>query len=152
MASALLFSPIALLRAVRPLQWVKNGLVVLPFVFAVNLAWSTDDLGEVPGLLVDLLLVALAFCALSSAVYPLNDLMDCAGDRRHPVKRNRPIASGKASVPTAATAMVLLAAAGSAGTRVNDRRWSDGLSLKGYGHAAAVSAMPCWASSRFVKG
>ncbi|MCH8990019.1 MAG: decaprenyl-phosphate phosphoribosyltransferase [Chloroflexi bacterium] len=110
--SALALSPMALLKAMRPLQWVKNGLVFLPFVFAVDVAWSTDDLGPVPGLLLRLLLVALAFCALSSAVYLFNDLMDRSGDRRHPVKRNRPIASGKVSVPVAVTVMVLLAAVG----------------------------------------
>jgi 4-hydroxybenzoate polyprenyltransferase len=102
----------ALLKALRPLQWVKNGLVFLPFVFAVDLAWSTDDLGEVPELLVKLVLVALAFCSLSSAVYLFNDLMDRSGDRLHPVKKHRPIASGKVSVPMAGTVMVVLAAAG----------------------------------------
>lgn len=102
----------ALLQALRPLQWVKNGLVFLPFVFAVDVAWSTDDLGPVPGLLLKLLLVALAFSALSSAVYLFNDLMDRSGDRRHPVKRNRPVASGKVSAPVAGSVMVLLAAAG----------------------------------------
>ena len=55
---------------------MKNGLVFLPFVFAVDLAWSTDDLSEVPELLIELALVALAFCSLSSAIYLLNDLMD----------------------------------------------------------------------------
>ncbi len=105
-------SPVALLRALRPLQWVKNGLVFLPFVFAVDIAWSTDDLDPVPELLLKLVLVVLAFCALSSAIYLFNDLMDRAGDRLHPVKRNRPIASGKVSVPVAGTVMVVLAAAG----------------------------------------
>ena len=109
---ALALSPVALLKALRPLQWVKNGLVFLPFVFAIDVAWSTDDLGPVPGLLLKLLLVALAFCALSSAVYLFNDLMDRSGDRRHPVKRDRPIASGKVSVPVAASVMVLLASVG----------------------------------------
>ena len=109
---ALALSPVALLKALRPLQWVKNGLVLLPFVFAVDVAWSTDDLGPVPGLLLKLLLVALAFCALSSAVYLFNDLMDRSGDRRHPVKRSRPVASGKVSVPVAASVMILLAAVG----------------------------------------
>ncbi|MBC8280527.1 MAG: decaprenyl-phosphate phosphoribosyltransferase [Chloroflexi bacterium] len=109
---ALAFSPVALLRALRPLQWVKNGLVFLPFVFAVDVAWSTDDLSEVPELLVKLVLVALAFCALSSAIYLFNDLMDRAGDRLHPTKRNRPIASGKVSVPVAGSVMVALAVVG----------------------------------------
>jgi 4-hydroxybenzoate polyprenyltransferase len=94
------------------MQWVKNGLVFLPFVFAVDIAWSTDDLEPVPELLFKLALVTLAFCALSSAIYLLNDLLDRSGDRLHPLKRNRPIASGKVSVPVAVAAMVLLAVAG----------------------------------------
>ena len=102
----------SLLKALRPMQWVKNVLVFLPFVFAVDIAWSTDDLEPVPELLFKLVLVTLAFCALSSAIYLLNDLMDRTGDRLHPVKRNRPIASGKVSVPVAVAAIVLLAVAG----------------------------------------
>ena len=102
----------SLLKALRPMQWVKNVLVFLPFVFAVDIAWSTDDLEPVPELLFKLVLVTLAFCALSSAIYLLNDLMDRSEDRLHPVKRNRPIASGRVSVPLAAAVMVLLAVAG----------------------------------------
>ena len=109
---ALALDPIALLKALRPLQWVKNGLVFLPFVFAVDLAWSTDDLGPVPELLLKLVFVALAFCALSSAIYLFNDLMDRSGDRLHPVKKNRPIASGKVGVPVAVAVMIMLATAG----------------------------------------
>ena len=109
---ALGLSPAALLKALRPLQWVKNGLVFLPFVFAVDVAWSTENLDPVPGLLGTLLLVALAFCALSSAIYLFNDLMDRNADQLHPTKRNRPIASGKVSVPVAASVMVVLAAIG----------------------------------------
>ena len=102
----------SLLKALRPMQWVKNVLVFLPFVFAVDIAWSTDDLEPVPELLFKLVLVTLAFCALSSAIYLLNDMMDRSEDRLHPVKRNRPIASGRVSVPVAAAVMVLLAVAG----------------------------------------
>ena len=102
----------SLLKALRPMQWVKNVLVFLPFVFAVDIAWSTDDLEPVPELLFKLFLVTLAFCALSSAIYLLNDMMDRSEDRLHPVKRNRPIASGRVSVPVAAAVMVLLAVAG----------------------------------------
>jgi 4-hydroxybenzoate polyprenyltransferase len=105
-------SLVELAKALRPLQWVKNGLVFLPFVFAVDIAWSTDDLGQVQELLLKLVFVALAFCALSSAIYLFNDLMDRSGDRLHPVKRNRPIASGEVSAPVAGTVMVGLAAVG----------------------------------------
>ena len=77
--------PLALAKTMRPLQWVKNGLVFLPFVFAIDVAWSTDDLGQVTDLLFRLVLVFLAFCAMSSAVYLLNDLLDRHSDRQHPV-------------------------------------------------------------------
>ena len=79
----------------RPLQWVKNGLVFLPFLFAVDIAWSPDSTGEILSLLARLAIVFLAFCSLSSGVYVLNDLLDRDADRRHPRKRHRPIASGK---------------------------------------------------------
>ena len=55
-----------------------------------------------PALLWLELAVFLIFCAISSAVYILNDIVDRERDRRHPSKRNRPIASGEVSVPTAA--------------------------------------------------
>ena len=104
----------------RPLQWVKNGLVFLPFVFAIDVAWSTDDLGQVTDLLFRLVLVFLAFCAMSSAVYLLNDLLDRHSDRQHPVKRNRPIASGRVGFPAALGSMVALVAAGLAVVTVMD--------------------------------
>ena len=103
---------VALLRAFRPLQWIKNALIFVPFVFAVDIAWSTHDLDPVPQLLIELVLVALAFCALSSAIYLFNDLMDRSQDRLHPRKRNRPIASGQVNVQAALVAMLVLATAG----------------------------------------
>lgn len=104
----------------RPLQWVKNGLVFLPFVFAIDVAWSIEELAQVPDLIVRLILVFLAFCAMSSAVYLLNDLLDRNADRLHPVKRHRPIASGKVGLPVAFGAMVALAAAGLAVVTILD--------------------------------
>jgi 4-hydroxybenzoate polyprenyltransferase len=103
---------VALVLALRPRQWVKNGLVLLPFVFAVNVAWRPDDLAPVPGLLLRLALLFLAFCAVSSASYLLNDLMDRDADRQHPVKRRRPIASGQVGTPAALAAMAVLALGG----------------------------------------
>jgi 4-hydroxybenzoate polyprenyltransferase len=109
---ALPVQPWALLKALRPQQWVKNGLVFVPFVFSVRQAWSLDNLDAVPGLLLRLLAVFLAFCALSGAVYLLNDLADRNADRQHPTKRHRPLASGKVGVPTALAFMVALASVG----------------------------------------
>lgn len=76
----------AALRATRPRQWPKNLLVL-----AAPLAGAS--LGRPDGLGYALVAVA-AFVAASSAVYLVNDTVDAERDRRHPVKRNRPIASG----------------------------------------------------------
>lgn len=101
-----------LVKALRPKQWIKNGLVFLPFVFAVNVAWDRDNLDPVPEILLRLVVVFLAFCALSGAVYLVNDLLDRKGDRLHPIKRHRPIASGTVGVPTALFTTAVLGAGG----------------------------------------
>ncbi len=113
--------PAELLRALRPQQWVKNFLVFLPFVFAIGQAWAPGDLDPVPGLILKLLIVFLVFCALSGAVYLLNDLADRKADRQHPSKRRRPIASGKVGLPVAAAAMAALTAVGLAAAFLLDR-------------------------------
>ena len=99
-------------RLLRPLQWAKNGLVFLPFLFAVDVAWSVESAGEVPELMLRLVLLFLGFCGLASGIYVLNDLMDREADRRHPAKRRRPIASGRVSVPVAFALMAGLAGGG----------------------------------------
>ena len=75
-----------LVRSLRPQQWVKNGFVLVPLVFS-------DHVRDVPAIGRVVLAVA-AFCAASSAMYLVNDLLDAPRDRVHPVKRLRPIASG----------------------------------------------------------
>jgi 4-hydroxybenzoate polyprenyltransferase len=100
------------LKALRPKQWVKNFLVFLPLLFAINEAWSPGNLAPLPNLLLTIVIVVLAFCSLSSGVYLLNDLMDREADRRHPTKRNRPLASGKVTAPTAVTLMGTLGLGG----------------------------------------
>ena len=104
--------PLAVLQALRTRQWVKNGLVFLPFLFAIDQAWAPDDLTAVPQTLIRLAVVFAGFCALSSGVYLLNDLADREGDRQHPSKRHRPIASGQLPVPSAVLLSLMLAAAG----------------------------------------
>ena len=74
-----------LFRALRPVQWVKNVFVLAPIVFA-------EQLGEAD-VLARAMLAFAAFCLASSAVYLFNDLRDREEDRRHPLKRHRPIAS-----------------------------------------------------------
>lgn len=79
----------ALLRTLRPHQWVKNIFVAVPLVFSRHLG----DLDRV----LSAGLAVLAFCALSGAVYAFNDVRDADADRRHPTKRHRPIAAGHLS-------------------------------------------------------
>jgi 4-hydroxybenzoate polyprenyltransferase len=85
----------------RPHQWVKNTFVLAPLVFAKELFH------------LDMALRALGafglFCLASSAVYIFNDLADVEADREHPVKRHRPIASGKLSEGAARGAMFAFA-------------------------------------------
>jgi 4-hydroxybenzoate polyprenyltransferase len=91
----------ALLVAMRPPEWIKNLLVYAGLLFSQQF----DDLG----LVLEVTLVFVAFCAISSAGYLVNDLRDVAHDRRHPEKRHRPIASGALSERVAWTAAVVLA-------------------------------------------
>ena len=104
--------PVVLMKALRPHQWIKNCLVFLPFVFSVEVAWSPSNFDTAPDMLLKLAFLFAAFCSLSSATYLLNDIMDRHGDREHPVKRNRPIASKQVGIVTALTLMVVLAVGG----------------------------------------
>jgi len=79
----------ALLKTMRPKQWVKNVFVVAALVF--------DEQLFDPGSLLNTVLAVIAFCLISSAVYLVNDLVDIEKDRQHPTKRNRPLPSGRLS-------------------------------------------------------
>jgi decaprenyl-phosphate phosphoribosyltransferase len=94
----------AVLRSMRPKQWTKNLLVV-----AAPLA--AGDLGE-PGVLGLTVLAFLAFCAVSSATYLVNDCADRDADLLHPRKHQRPIAAGQVSVRAALTIAAVLFAVG----------------------------------------
>jgi 4-hydroxybenzoate polyprenyltransferase len=87
----------AALRTLRPHQWVKNLFVAAPLIFSRHLFDLDLALRSAAA-------VAL-FCAASGAVYALNDLRDLEADRRHPVKRNRPIAAGE--LPERAAMMLI---------------------------------------------
>ena len=75
----------ALLKAIRPHQWVKNILLLLPL-----LAAHRFDSGS----LMLALLGMVAFSAAASSIYVVNDLVDLEADRLHPKKSKRPFASG----------------------------------------------------------
>jgi 4-hydroxybenzoate polyprenyltransferase len=89
-----------LLDSMRPQQWVKNLLVLAPLLFAKGLGDTTKIL--------EALLAFLIFCALSSGVYLLNDVLDLDKDRKHPIKSKRPIASGRLKVSTAVIVLVVI--------------------------------------------
>ncbi len=109
---------VGLLITARLRQWVKNLLVFLPLLFAVDLVWSADDPTSLLPYAPDLIILFAAFCALSSAVYILNDVFDRDADRQHPTKRFRPIASGAVPLLLAAAACAALLVAGILGLYV----------------------------------
>jgi 4-hydroxybenzoate polyprenyltransferase len=94
---------LSLFIALRPHQWTKNLLVFAALVFAVRLF----D----PAAVITAMEAFAVFCALSSAVYLLNDVADRETDRQHPLKRHRPIATGALPVPAALTAAGVLGGA-----------------------------------------
>lgn len=78
-----------LIKLARPGQYIKNGFVFLGVLFSGQ--WDQARLASA-------FFVFLAFCAVSTAVYVFNDILDRESDRLHPLKRNRPLASGAVSV------------------------------------------------------
>lgn len=87
-------------KAMRPRQWTKNVFVLAALVFDRQL-FNFPSLERT-------LLTFIIFCLVSSSVYLINDVMDIEADRIHPVKKNRPIASGKVSVSMALGLSVFL--------------------------------------------
>ena len=93
-----------LVRAMRPLQWSKNSLVFAALLFDKRV-FQWDALWHT-------LAAALVFCAVSSAIYLVNDVRDVHQDRLHPRKRFRPIASGEVSPGQAMRVAVALLTVG----------------------------------------
>jgi 4-hydroxybenzoate polyprenyltransferase len=89
----------AIVRALRPQQWVKNVFVLAAVAFArADMSVEHEaDFGDV----FRSLYAFAAFCLGASAIYLVNDVLDVESDRAHPTKRNRPIAAGEVKVPTA---------------------------------------------------
>ncbi len=85
-----------LIRTLRPHQWVKNVFVLAPIVFAKDVVLQTAA-GPALNLTVTgrALAATMVFCLFAGAVYTINDLADVEADRIHPLKRDRPIASGE---------------------------------------------------------
>jgi decaprenyl-phosphate phosphoribosyltransferase len=91
---------VGLWRCLRPKQWLKN-LLVLAAPFAAGTLFTQPALGRT-------LVTFVAFCLQSGAVYLLNDVVDAESDRRHAVKRLRPVAAGELRAGVALTASALL--------------------------------------------
>lgn len=92
-------------RSLRPNQWTKNAVVLAAIFFAFGDRSLDFDL--LTGL-VRVFPAMLLFCAASSGVYLLNDVRDIDADRRHPLKKYRPIAAGRVSVSAATQLAIVL--------------------------------------------
>lgn len=100
----------SLVKLARPGHWIKNSVVLAALFFA----GVANDKTSV------LLAIAAAgiFCLLSSAIYTLNDIIDRELDKKHPLKKTRPIASGEITVGPAIIFFVILSALGFAGALI----------------------------------
>jgi len=122
----------SILKTMRPKQWTKNLFVFAALVFDGKLFHPNDFLRTLAGFVL--------FCIISSSVYIFNDLQDIEADRKHPVKKDRPIASGKVPLPMAVITGTLLAlVALSAGYLL---AWQFGLTLLVY--FAVMQAYSKW--------
>jgi len=91
---------VSLIKSLRPKQWYKNFLLFLGVIFSLNLFNFS--------LLLDAVFAFIIFCILSGSGYIINDILDMKKDRKHPVKRKRPIASGKLKISYAIIASFIL--------------------------------------------
>lgn len=91
-----------LIRSMRPRQWPKNAFVFVALLFDRKL-FDPASVAAVLG-------AFALLCLMSSAVYLMNDLADIESDRQHPIKKNRPLASGQLDPRLAAVASTLFAA------------------------------------------
>ncbi len=95
---------VEILKSLRPKQWIKNLFIFAALLFSQNLFNRP--------LLILTVEAFVAFCLASSAHYIFNDLRDIEEDRLHPVKRNRPLASGRLKKAPAVAALLVIGAAG----------------------------------------
>ena len=91
--------PTEIVRIARPLHWIKNLALFAALIFTGEL-YSMALFNKV-------IWAFVAFNLITSATYIINDILDARTDRLHPIKKNRPIASGKLSVPAALVAAAL---------------------------------------------
>ena len=89
-----------LIKAMRPKQWIKNLLIYAALVFDQQLFQLEPFLRTTAGL--------ISFCLGASAIYLINDLVDLVQDKLHPIKKNRPLASGRLEARIAKVTIVIL--------------------------------------------
>jgi len=90
----------AILKTMRPKQWVKNIVIFAALIFDRQLTKVTSLLPTLAGFFL--------FCFITGAVYIINDLADLEADRKHPKKRFRPLAAGVLPVRVAQAAAIIL--------------------------------------------
>jgi len=90
---------IEFLKLIRITNWIKNFFVFVPLIFSLHLF----DLEYLTTVLISF----FSFCLASSTIYVFNDIIDIEADRQHPVKRFRPLASGKFSIKFAYSIVIL---------------------------------------------
>lgn len=93
-----------IIRLFRPRQWLKNTLLLIPLLATHQF----DDFNLMMKLLIAF--ICLSLCA--SSVYIFNDLLDLENDRRHSLKKERPIAAGLVSIPLSIALFLLLISGG----------------------------------------
>lgn len=92
-------------KSARPLQWLKNLAIFATLIFRGFLFYQPKD--SIAYFWV-VSYAFLIFCLLTSAVYLLNDVFDKESDKKHPFKKNRPIASGDLPIKVAIIAIIVL--------------------------------------------
>lgn len=99
------------IRSMRPRQWTKNLIILLALPFTINQYWHLSEFSTIGRMVLSSLAALVLFCLLSGAIYLVNDLADIEKDRQHPLKRHRPLASGRLGQPAAIVALGVLLAA-----------------------------------------
>ena len=122
---------LAFIEALRISHWVKNAFVLAPLLFS-GLFVSPLAVGQG-------LLATAVFCLLASGVYLINDVRDAPQDRAHPLKCNRPVASGRLSPAVASVGGVVVLLLGLALAAAMGLRWPSGI-VGGFGVLAWAGA------------
>lgn len=87
-----------LLKSARPKQWLKNLAIYAALLFSGFFFYQETNQ---PSYFVIVTYAFVIFCITTSSIYIINDIIDAESDRKHPFKKNRPIASGKLPIPIA---------------------------------------------------